>query len=125
LSDATDTPERKPKPRNLFVVPSVADNASSGKPAKPVRLPRICRDLTKASSWLHEMGSIYRLARRGVLHPEVASRLAFIASNAGKLAASVEELREMTSMRQALDKLQNGYQPQLGAGSADEEATHE
>lgn len=92
MTDSIDISGRKPKQRNLHVVPAFTDNGLGGKVAKPMRMPRISRDLTKASSWLRELGTVYRLMRRGLIEPEIASRLAFIVMNAGKLAASLEEL---------------------------------
>lgn len=104
MTDVTEMPERKRRRPKLYAIPAVVDNSIEGRVAKRLRMPRISRDLTKAGSWLRELGSIYRLARRGVLEPETASRLAFICSNAGKLASSLEELDKLEDIRKQLEQ---------------------
>jgi hypothetical protein len=71
-----------------------------------VRPPRIVRDLNSAEGWLKELSSIYRSARRGTLATDEASRLAYIAGVASKLARDLAELRETEKLRQQLEALQ-------------------
>jgi len=84
-------------------------------------LPRISRDLDKASGWLTELASIYRSARRGQLATDDASRLAYLCSQAGRLAKDVQELKELAQIR---DDLQSEPQhvPQIDYTSSDADA---
>jgi hypothetical protein len=70
------------------------------------RLPRIARNLHEPAGWLYELAAIYRLARRGQLQTEDASRLAFICSSAGKLAKDTEYLKYMAALGERFEKLQ-------------------
>ncbi len=75
-----------------------------------VKLARVCRDLNSAAGWLKELSSIYRSARRGQLDSSEASRLAYIASVASKLARDLEELRHVETLQRQLAELR-GTQP--------------
>jgi hypothetical protein len=84
-----------------------------------LRLPRIARDLDQPRGWLHELAQLYRLARRNQMSVDDASRLAFLCAQAGKLAASVAELKYMASIEQQLKALESG-QAVAGAPPAPE-----
>ena len=87
------------------------------------RLPRISRNLNEPAGWLFELAQIYRLARRGQLATEDASRLAFICSSAGKLAKDTEYLRYIAALGERFEKLQQmppaAYGSEYGDSSDD------
>jgi hypothetical protein len=87
------------------------------------RLLRISRNLNEPAGWLFELAQIYRLARRGQLATEDASRLAFICSSAGKLAKDTEYLRYIAALGERFEKLQQmppaAYGSEYGDSSDD------
>jgi hypothetical protein len=91
--------------------------------------PRVSRHLNTAAGWLHEMGKLYREARRRQLDSSEASRLAWICAQAAKLATEVENLREIEKLREQLAALQAQApgiaipEGLLGAYEAAQEAT--
>jgi len=88
------------------------------------KLPRIARNLHEPAGWLHELSQIYRCARRQQLSTDDASRLAFICSQAGKLAKDTEYLRYIASLEKRLEDM--GLQPAIqhldDYGSSDDTA---
>ena len=74
--------------------------------ASIVAPPRVSRHLNTAAGWLHEMGKLYREARRRQLDSQEASRLAWICAQAAKLATEVENLREIEMLREQLAAIQ-------------------
>src|ERR1017187_7968638 len=93
------------------------------------RLPRISRNLNEPAGWLFEIAQIYRLARRGQLPTEDASRLAFLCSAAGKLAKDVEYLKYIAALGERFEKLQQlppaAYGSEHGDAIADDSNTPE
>ena len=69
------------------------------------RPPRIVRHLDRASGWLAEMARLYRECRRGQLSETSACRLAFIASQAARLAQSLEELKAAAAIQEQLTRI--------------------
>jgi hypothetical protein len=78
----------------------------------PVQLPvRVTRRLDTAEAWLRELATLYRDARRGRLHTDDASRLAYIAGVAAKLAKDVQELQQNDALRAAVEAVASGELP--------------
>src|ERR1019366_8285153 len=70
------------------------------------KLPRIARNLHERAGWLFELAQIYRLAGQGQLATEDASRLAFICSQAGRLAKDTEYLKYIAALGERFEELQ-------------------
>ena len=68
-------------------------------PTVLAKLPRVARDLRDPESWLKELGVLYRAARRGELLLEEATKLAYVAGNAAKLARELGELRKARELQ--------------------------
>ena len=100
--------ERGPRSRKSKVVSALGLDPTVMPVAAPGTLlprpPRVVRDLNTASGWLKELASIYRSARRGQLDSSEASRLAYIAGVASKIARDVQELREIADLRAAVER---------------------
>ena len=90
------------------------------------KLPRIARNLHEPAGWLSELAQIYRLARRGQLATEDASRLAFICSQAGRLAKDTEYLKYIAALGERFEELQaRGVLPVYATDYASEDAAAE
>jgi hypothetical protein len=69
------------------------------------RPPRIARNLDRASGWLTELAALYRQVRRGQLNETSACRLAYIASQAARLAKDLEELKAAQAIQEQLTRI--------------------
>ncbi len=76
-----------------------------------VLLP-VIGELNTVEHWHRELADIYRRARIGDMRHEDASRLAWIAKEAARIAGTVEELKELESLRHQLQQLSGGALPQ-------------
>lgn len=87
-------------------------------------LPRVrVGRLVTVTDWLREYGRVYRSVRRGEISTADGSRLAFMASTGKQLAQAVEELKELKSLREQLERLNGSGAPlRLGPGALIEPA---
>lgn len=96
-------------PVSLITAPEISDVATRSTPVGGigalVRRRRRTRELDTLSGCQVEISDIYRQARKGKLPTHVATRLAFIASTAAKLARDLQELHEVESIRHQLEAL--------------------
>jgi hypothetical protein len=93
--------------------------AAAGIAPTSVVLP-VIGELNSVSDWHRELGDLYRRARIGDIRQEDASRLAWIAKESARIAGTLQELKELESLRAQLSQLSNGSLPQVTRGYADE-----
>ena len=80
---------------------------ASGLTPDFVRKPTIGA-LQTVAQWQEQVADIYRRARLGEMPDHVATKLTFIANVGAQLARTVEEIRELTALREQLEALKNG-----------------
>lgn len=93
--------------RRREILAARAKAAGIALPTAGELIPQIGK-LECATDWHNELADLYRRARCGVLDRSEATKLAWICSEAAKLSRGIEELRELASLREQLQKLNGG-----------------
>jgi hypothetical protein len=98
--------------KNLRRARALKDSKVRAVVADVMRMPYIGR-LKTLNDWRLQVARLYRRAAKGVLPPELATKLTYIANVGATLAKEAQEQKELELLRQQLLQLQ-GRAPAAG-----------